>query len=79
MRPIDLFFDILTKDRLATSCLMHIGNEENVQAIMQHETHCGGSDAILHGEGVHPRAWGTFPRFLGKYGLHFSLPHCPHS
>jgi N-acyl-D-amino-acid deacylase len=54
-RPIDLYYDILVTDNLATSCLMHIGHEENVQAIMQHETHMCGSDAILHGETVHPR------------------------
>lgn len=53
--PIELFFDILIKDRLATSCLMHIGNEENVQTIMKHETHMSGSDAILHGKSTHPR------------------------
>jgi hypothetical protein len=40
---------------LATSCLMHIGNEENVQTIMKHETHMSGSDAILHGKSTHPR------------------------
>jgi hypothetical protein len=53
--PIELFFEIIIKDRLATSCLMHIGNEENVQTIMRHETHMGGSDAILHGASTHPR------------------------
>ena len=53
--PIDLFFEIIVKERLATSCLMHIGNEENVQTIMRHETHMGGSDAILHGKSTHPR------------------------
>jgi hypothetical protein len=34
---------------------MHIGNEENVQQILKHETHCAGSDAILHGKSTHPR------------------------
>jgi len=71
--PIELFFDILVKDRLATSCLMHIGNEENVREIMKHETHMSGSDAILHGRSVHPRAYGTFPRFLGHYARDLSL------
>lgn len=59
VKPIDLFFDILVKDRLATSCLMHIGNEENVQTIMKHETHMSGSDAILHGKSTHPRVSST--------------------
>lgn len=52
---IKIFFDVLIKDKLATSCIMHIGNEENVREIMCHETHCSGSDAILHGKSLHPR------------------------
>lgn len=63
--PIQIFFDILQKEKLATSCIMHIGNEENVRKIMCHPTHCGGTDAILHGRSLHPRAYGTFPRFIG--------------
>ncbi|WWC69830.1 uncharacterized protein I206_103773 [Kwoniella pini CBS 10737] len=71
--PIQVFFEVLVKDRLATSCLMHIGNEENVREIMCHHTHCSGSDAILHGKGTHPRAYGTFPRFLGHYSRDLKL------
>ncbi|WVF71092.1 hypothetical protein IAT40_005889 [Kwoniella sp. CBS 6097] len=71
--PIQIFFEILIKDKLATSCIMHVGNEENVRTIMRHHTHCSGSDAILHGEGTHPRAYGTFPRFLGHYARDLSL------
>ena len=65
--PIEVYFQILRLENLATSCLMHIGNEENVREMMRHRVHCGGSDAILHGTSLHPRAWGTFPRFIGKY------------
>jgi N-acyl-D-amino-acid deacylase len=64
---MEVFFEILEKDRLATNCLMHVGHEDNVQAIMQHRTHVAGSDAILHGEKVHPRAFGTMTRYLGEY------------
>jgi N-acyl-D-aspartate/D-glutamate deacylase len=63
----DVFFDLLVRDKLATTILQHVGHEENVQAIMAHRTHCGGSDAILVGDRPHPRAWGTFPRFLARY------------
>ena len=63
----DVFFDLLTEDRLATTILQHVGHEENVQTIMRHRTHCGGSDAILVGDRPHPRAWGTFPRYLARY------------
>jgi N-acyl-D-amino-acid deacylase len=63
----ELYFDTLLSERLGTSCLMHVGHEENVQAIMQHRTHTGGSDGLLVGSRPHPRAWGTFPRYLSRY------------
>ncbi|MPZ79903.1 MAG: amidohydrolase family protein [Actinophytocola sp.] len=65
--PADLYFDVLVAERLGTSCLMHVGDEDNVRAIMRHPAHTGGSDALLVGERPHPRAWGTFPRYLGHY------------
>ena len=65
--PVEVFFDLLSRDQLATSILQHVGHEENVRAIMVHPKHMGGSDAILVGAQPHPRAWGTFPRYLGHY------------
>ena len=65
--PSWVFFDLLIRDNLATTILQHVGHEENVQAIMKHPTHTGGSDAILVGSKPHPRAWGTFPRYLAHY------------
>ncbi|MFE5307407.1 amidohydrolase family protein [Isoptericola sp. NPDC056605] len=65
--PGDVFVEQLVADRLGTTILQHVGHEENVRAIMQHRTHCGGSDAILVGGRPHPRAWGTFPRYLARY------------
>ncbi|WP_347039008.1 amidohydrolase family protein [Glutamicibacter halophytocola] len=34
---------------------------------MVHKSHTGGSDGLLHGAKPHPRAWGTFPQYLGRY------------
>jgi N-acyl-D-amino-acid deacylase len=65
--PSAVFFDLLIRDNLATSILQHVGHEENVRTIMRHSSHTGGSDAILVGGKPHPRAWGTFPRYLGRY------------
>lgn len=65
--PGDVFVEQLVADRLGTTILQHVGHEENVRAIMQHRAHCGGSDAILVGGRPHPRAWGTFPRYLARY------------
>jgi N-acyl-D-amino-acid deacylase len=34
---------------------------------MRHRAHTGGSDGLLAADRPHPRAWGTFPRYLGRY------------
>jgi N-acyl-D-amino-acid deacylase len=65
--PAELYFELLRADRLGTTILQHVGHEENVRAILQHPRHTGGSDGILVGDKPHPRAWGTFPRFLARY------------
>ncbi|MFF4273287.1 amidohydrolase family protein [Streptomyces sp. NPDC001536] len=58
---------LLLADRLAPSILQHVGHEENVRTIMRHPVHTGGSDGILQGAKPHPRAYGTFPHYLGRY------------
>ncbi|MFC9393630.1 amidohydrolase family protein [Streptomyces sp. NPDC057027] len=58
---------LLLEDRLGTTILQHVGHEENVRTIMRHRVHTGGSDGILHGLKPHPRAYGTFPEYLGRY------------
>ncbi|MFE5616020.1 amidohydrolase family protein [Streptomyces sp. NPDC056463] len=58
---------LLVEDRLGSTILQHVGHEENVRAIMRHRVHTGGSDGILQGSKPHPRAYGTFPEYLGKY------------
>ncbi|MFJ7044853.1 amidohydrolase family protein [Streptomyces sp. NPDC101112] len=58
---------LLVEDRLGSTILQHVGHEENVRAIMRHRVHTGGSDGILRGAKPHPRAYGTFPHYLGRY------------
>ena len=67
MAPFDYFCDLLVRTRLGVSQIAFIGNEENVQAILQHPIHMVGSDGILVGEMPHPRGWGTHTRFLAHY------------
>ncbi|KAM0746357.1 Metallo-dependent hydrolase [Meredithblackwellia eburnea MCA 4105] len=71
--PIDLFYEVLEKDELRTSILAWTGDEDCVRTIMQHKTHTGGSDGIIFGTKVHPRAWGTFPRFVGHYARDLAI------
>ncbi|WP_460351628.1 N-acyl-D-amino-acid deacylase family protein [Actinoallomurus acanthiterrae] len=65
--PFDVYCDRLLADELATTILQLVGNEENVRTIMRHPAHTGGSDGLLAAARPHPRAWGTFPRYLGHY------------
>ncbi len=65
--PFELFCDLLIQTWLGVSCLVLIGNEENVQAILQHPAQMVGSDGILVGGQPHPRGWGTHVRFLAHY------------
>ncbi|MFE0252040.1 amidohydrolase family protein [Streptomyces sp. NPDC059010] len=58
---------LLLADRLGSTILQHVGHEENVREIMRHRVHTGGSDGILQGTKPHPRAYGTFPHYLGHY------------
>ncbi|MGW0846319.1 N-acyl-D-amino-acid deacylase family protein [Streptomyces sp. NPDC002787] len=58
---------LLVGDRLGSTILQHVGHEENVRTIMRHRVHTGGSDGILRGDKPHPRAYGTFPHYLGRY------------
>lgn len=69
----DVYRDLLVADRLATTILHLVGNEENVRTILRHPAHTGGSDGLLIGARPHPRAWGTFPRFLGHYSRDLGL------
>jgi N-acyl-D-amino-acid deacylase len=66
-RPIDVYCARCADSGLSASALVHIGNEENVRAIMRHPAHTAGSDGILVGEQPHPRGWGTFARYLAVY------------
>ncbi|MFJ6666489.1 amidohydrolase family protein [Streptomyces sp. NPDC091383] len=65
--PWEVARRLLIEDRLGTTVLQHVGHEDNVRALMRHCAHTGGSDGILRGAKPHPRAYGTFPRYLGHY------------
>ncbi|MDJ0465143.1 D-aminoacylase [Streptomyces sp. H27-C3] len=64
---------LLINDNLGSTILQHVGHEENVQQIMRHRVHTGGSDGILQGYKPHPRAYGTFPRYLGRYARELNI------
>lgn len=63
----DFFVDLLVQTDLGVTILAFIGNEENVQRILQHPAHVVGSDGIIVGARPHPRGWGSHVRFLAHY------------
>jgi N-acyl-D-amino-acid deacylase len=71
--PLDFLCELLIDEDLGTSCIEHIGNEENVRTIMTDPAHTAGSDGILVGSRPHPRAWGTFPRYLAHYARELGI------
>ena len=71
--PFDCFIDLLVESDLAASCLLFIGHEENLQRFMQDPWFMAGSDGLLVGNRPHPRAWGTFSRYLARYVREFGI------
>jgi len=63
----DFYCDLLIHDDLGVGAINFIGIEENLRMILQHPAHMAGSDGIVVGDRPHPRAWGTFARYLSEY------------
>lgn len=65
--PEDALLDLLLEERLAVLCVFHEGDDRLTQPLLQHDLAMIGSDAIYHDDAcVHPRAFGTAPRVLGR-------------
>src|SRR6185369_4665275 len=63
----DFYCDLLVAEDLSVGALIFAGIEDNVRTILQHPAHMAGSDGIVVGDRPHPRAWGTFARYLSEY------------
>lgn len=77
-RPVDVFARLVVADALGTMCVVHEGDEANVRAIMAHPAQMAGSDGLLTGERPHPRAFGTFARYLGRYARELGVVPLAH-
>ncbi|WP_068924165.1 N-acyl-D-amino-acid deacylase family protein [Planobispora rosea] len=68
--PAAFCADLLVATRLAASCVFAQppGNDDaSMRLLLRHPAQLGGSDAIHIGGHPHPRAFGTFARFLGRH------------
>ncbi len=77
--PVDAMCDLLLESDLAAGFIAHGGStEEGLRACITHPAQLASTDAVLVGR-PHPRAYGTYPRYLGHYvrdqGL-LSLEEC---
>ena len=72
--PRDAAMDLVIADRGETSVIISIMREDDVRAALAHPLLSIGTDSGARAEDgpfseskSHPRAWGSFPRVLGKY------------
>ncbi len=72
--PRDALMDLVIADGGESSCIISIMNEEDVRTALKHPLVSVDTDSSARAEDgpfsetkSHPRAWGTFPRILGKY------------
>ena len=72
--PRDAAMDLVIADRGETSVIISIMREDDVRAALSHPMVSIGTDSGARAEDgpfseskSHPRAWGSFPRVLGRY------------
>jgi N-acyl-D-amino-acid deacylase len=64
--PIEFAFDLLLSERMGVSMISFSQSEEVVAAVMKEPYVNVCTDGLLGGR-PHPRAYGTYPRILGRY------------
>ncbi len=72
--PRDVVMDFVIADKGQSSCITSIMNEDDVRTALRNpfvsictDSEAQAEDGPLSESKSHPRAWGTFPRILGKY------------
>lgn len=66
MDEVPAILYILSRTRSSVLCVYHSISEDDVQAVMSSPYHVVCTDGII-GDVPHPRAYSTYPRFLGHY------------
>lgn len=67
LEPAEAVLELLVTSGLRAGCVFDqppAHTIENVRALLRHDAHMAGSDAIYAGGRPHPRGWGAFARFL---------------
>lgn len=79
-KPIDFLVEILLEERLRVGAIFHSMNEDNLMrflalpyAMIGSDSSARSTDGPTHTGKPHPRGFGTFPRFIGRYSRELSL------
>lgn len=64
--PLDAMMDLIIDENNNVGMIDYYGNEETLIKLMQREEQNFCTDGVL-GESPHPRAYGSYPRVLGRY------------
>jgi N-acyl-D-amino-acid deacylase len=64
--PVEAAFDLLLEERLGVAMISMSQDEPLVERLLTLPWACVGSDGLLGGR-PHPRAFGSYPRILGRY------------
>lgn len=67
--PLDFLLDLLRDDKLGTNGIYYCVNPDDLERVLRFPRTMIGTDGLYFkgAPGVHPRAFGTFPRVLGEY------------
>ncbi len=65
--PYTTLFEYLERTNCQVLMVIFLMSEDDVRIIMRDEQIMVGTDALATGSRPHPRAYGTYPRILGKY------------
>lgn len=73
-KPVDMLFDLLIEETLRVGAIFHSMSEENLRrfvslpyAMLGSDSSARAVDGPTHIGKPHPRGFGTFPRFIGRY------------
>lgn len=73
-KPVDMLFDLLIEEALRVGAIFHSMSEENLRRFVSlsyvmigSDSSARAADGLTHIGKPHPRGFGTFSRFIGRY------------
>ena len=83
---VDFLLDVLVEERLRIGAIFHSMNEDNLRRFLTRPYVMIGSDSSVRSTDgptrtgkPHPRGFGTFPRFIGRYARDLGLMDISHA